>query len=120
MSRVTRSIPLILYAALIFYLSSVPGSEIPSQISPYSLLLHFLLYMFFSLPIYLFFQEPFYSYLFGTLYAFSDELHQLFVPGRSCDPLDYLADSTGLAVGLLIILLILSPRMEKLLSTHKT
>jgi len=29
------------------------------------------------------------------LYAVSDEMHQAFVPGRSCDPEDALADLTG-------------------------
>lgn len=35
----------------------------------------------------------------GALYGALDELSQLFVPGRSCDLLDWFADVTGLAVG---------------------
>lgn len=31
----------------------------------------------------------------GLLYALSDEWHQSFVPGRSADPLDWLADALG-------------------------
>ena len=31
----------------------------------------------------------------GSLYAVSDELHQLFVPGRSCELMDMLIDSSG-------------------------
>jgi VanZ family protein len=33
-------------------------------------------------------------------YALSDELHQAFVPGRHCDPLDVAYDALGAAVGL--------------------
>lgn len=33
--------------------------------------------------------------LFGSIYGASDEIHQYFVPGRSCDILDWLADTLG-------------------------
>ncbi len=42
----------------------------------------------------------------GTLYAVSDEVHQLFVPGRSCEARDMVIDSCGVAAGVLIGLLI--------------
>lgn len=38
----------------------------------------------------------------GTIYACSDELHQLFVPGRSCQITDVMIDSTGVAAGVLL------------------
>lgn len=41
----------------------------------------------------------------GALYAISDELHQLFIPGRSCEVMDMLIDSSGVLVGALIGLL---------------
>ena len=37
----------------------------------------------------------------GALYAVSDELHQLFVPGRSCELTDMLIDSSGVVAGTL-------------------
>lgn len=37
--------------------------------------------------------------LLGSLYAVSDELHQLFVPGRSCELMDMLIDSSGVVIG---------------------
>jgi len=37
--------------------------------------------------------------VFGTMYGGSDEIHQVFVPGRSCDALDLLADLCGAAIG---------------------
>lgn len=42
----------------------------------------------------------------GSLYAVSDELHQLFVPGRSCELTDMLIDSSGVILGTLFGLFI--------------
>lgn len=41
----------------------------------------------------------------GVCYAVSDEFHQLFVPGRSCQFTDVLIDSGGLLTGMTLILL---------------
>ena len=38
----------------------------------------------------------------GVLYAVSDEVHQLFVPGRTGSPLDVALDAVGVAVGVLV------------------
>ena len=46
----------------------------------------------------------------GTLYAVTDEIHQYFVPGRSCELRDVLIDSCGVAAGVLIISLIVRAR----------
>ena len=35
----------------------------------------------------------------ASLYGVSDEFHQLFVPGRMCDPMDWLVDTAGAALG---------------------
>ncbi|MBD0319601.1 MAG: VanZ family protein [Gemmatimonadetes bacterium] len=37
----------------------------------------------------------------GSLYGVSDEVHQSFVPGRSPDPLDWVADTLGVIAGVL-------------------
>ncbi len=95
-----------LYTILIFSLSSVPGREIPSQVSYYSLLLHFILYFFYGAAIYLYFRSYIYSYIFGVAFAFSDEIHQYFVPGRSCDPVDFLVDSLALGTALILLLIV--------------
>ena len=39
----------------------------------------------------------------GALYGASDELHQYFVPGRSCDFADWIADCIGISFSLLFI-----------------
>ena len=40
--------------------------------------------------------------LFCILYAVSDELHQLFVPGRSCQITDVATDTLGALAGMLV------------------
>lgn len=40
------------------------------------------------------------------LYAISDEIHQIFVPGRSCQILDILIDSIGSITGIYITILL--------------
>ncbi len=42
----------------------------------------------------------------GTFYAATDEIHQIFVPGRSGQITDVVIDSSGVAVGVLILLLL--------------
>ena len=44
-----------------------------------------------------------YAWIWATIYAATDELHQLFVPGRSGQLRDVLLDSAGAAVGILIL-----------------
>ena len=44
-----------------------------------------------------------YAWILATIYAATDEFHQLFVPGRSGQFRDVLLDSTGAAVGILIL-----------------
>jgi VanZ family protein len=36
-----------------------------------------------------------------------DELHQLFIPGRSCDILDWTADTAGVIIGVIIMTLLI-------------
>ena len=39
----------------------------------------------------------------GALYAVTDEVHQYFVPGRSCELRDVVIDACGVAVGVAIV-----------------
>lgn len=43
------------------------------------------------------------SFVVGLLYAVSDELHQLFVPGRESSVIDVGIDAVGLLIALLLI-----------------
>lgn len=49
-----------------------------------------------------------YSIIPGVMYATTDEIHQYFVPGRSCRIFDVFIDSLGVITGILIYLLILA------------
>ena len=48
----------------------------------------------------------------GALYALTDEVHQAFVPGRSCEIRDMLIDSCGVAAGVLIMTVLRSRRLK--------
>ena len=43
----------------------------------------------------------------SSLYGVTDEFHQIFTPGRSCDPMDWLVDTIAAALGVLICYLLL-------------
>lgn len=45
----------------------------------------------------------FISYIIGTAYAITDEIHQLFISGRSCELRDVIIDSSGIFVGVMLI-----------------
>jgi len=96
----------LLYAFLIFLLSAIPGISPPSLGVQFGdKILHFIEYGIFSLLLFLaffssrreFFKRNVFllSSLVGIAYAFSDEFHQRFVPGRDYDLLDFLADCLG-------------------------
>ena len=38
----------------------------------------------------------------ASAYGVTDEFHQLFVPGRACDPVDWMVDTAGAALGALL------------------
>lgn len=47
------------------------------------------------------------SWSIATIYACTDEFHQLFVPGRSGQVMDVCIDSMGAAIGLIIMMMVL-------------
>lgn len=48
----------------------------------------------------------------ASLYGASDEFHQLFVPGRMCDPIDWLVDTAGGSLGSGLAYLLLRRRAK--------
>lgn len=50
------------------------------------------------------------SFIWGALYGVLDELHQLFVPGRTCSVTDMLLDGMGVLAGCLFVVFIVSFR----------
>jgi len=103
----------VVYCGFIFFLSSIPASSLPSL--PISdKIIHFFLYLGFGL-VFTYFVSNLKSassritmgivtFFFITAYGLSDEIHQVFVPGRNFDMLDLLADAIGGIAGWLLIL----------------
>ena len=114
-------IPAIIWAAVIFGVSSIPDLSTPSfGFHIMDKVAHFA--VFFILGIFV-------SYGFGkrnssagrifwisvavsALYGISDEIHQFFVPGRQMDVFDILADAMGAAAASGIYLLKLKRRIN--------
>lgn len=40
-----------------------------------------------------------FAIIIGSVYGITDEFHQLFVPERSCDPMDWVVDTIAVALG---------------------
>ena len=53
------------------------------------------------------------SWLVGTLYAVTDEIHQSFVPGRSCELRDIGIDSCGVLAGVLVVSLLMRSKERR-------
>jgi len=105
--------PLVLYAGLIFYFSSLSRLPVGLPVFPYAdKLLHLLEYL--GLGALLCrglamggeglapWMAALSATVLGTLYGTTDELHQALVPGRSPEPADLLADVLGAALGALL------------------
>ncbi|GBE28406.1 vanZ like family protein [bacterium BMS3Bbin03] len=103
-------LPAILYAGVIFALSSMKNLHIPDiGISWSDKIAHFMEYSIFSF----FMVRAFYygsspenrkrnlwiAILLSLLYAASDEFHQIYVPGRTASVSDWMADSVGITLG---------------------
>lgn len=106
-------VPVILYAALIFAFSAMPGKNLPQLFPHADTLFHFLEYIGFSLLIIRAIKayQPEKSiaartlivFLIGFIYAVSDELHQIYVPGRTASFLDLASDSLGILMANIFI-----------------
>jgi VanZ family protein len=121
--RMTKSFvvnqgPAILVAIVLFILSSIPyPPPVILNLSHEDLIMHATVYGVFGF----FMARAFYyqtgylrlkqnlllfTFLVGTIYGISDEIHQYFVPGRVSDILDVLADSVGTLIGFVVFRLI--------------
>ena len=106
-------IPLAVYWIVLFILTTIPTDAIPQFFNTQDKLEHFTGYFVLSvlLCLTLHFQKKNiqlskYSVLIAFLliisYGAVDELHQLFIPGRTADITDWLADSIGAGFGILL------------------
>ncbi len=100
--RKTYLLLMLFYMGLIFYLSSI---SIPGLIENSNFTKFCLHFFEFSLLGFLAFKSASnykLSFLIGTLYGISDEIHQYFVPLRVFDIFDIFADSLGSLIGSLV------------------
>ena len=105
MTRLLAWVPAIAWAAAIYFLSSrprLPGPALPgfdkvAHFAAYALLAWLLIFATerSRLPLAL-------AVVLALLYGATDEIHQMFVPGRSPDVLDWFADAAGVAAATLV------------------
>lgn len=105
MKRLRHWLPAAAWAGVIFYLSSQPRLPAP-DLSNFDKVAHFGAYALLGwllafatdrsrLPLAL-------AVVLGVLYGASDEIHQMFVPGRSPELLDWFADAAGVFAATLV------------------
>jgi VanZ family protein len=110
-------LPLIFYWIILFTLTTLPAQSVPS-VGVSDKIEHLLAYLVLSILLYLtlLFQKKSvllknYAMLFTSLIVFAygvlDEVHQLMIPGRSCELLDFFADILGGIIGIIIIKILL-------------
>lgn len=104
--------PLFIYWIVLFILTSLPsGMAITTDVS--DKINHFGAYGLLSVFLYstLYFQSKFsilkkypalFTVVIASVYGALDEIHQMYVPGRSAEFLDWIADFTGSIVAVLI------------------
>ncbi len=94
-------LPVLLWAGLIFALSSVP--DLGTGLGGWDLVLrkiaHAAEYAVLGALLQRALGRPWLAFALGALYAISDEIHQSFVPGRQGSPLDVALDTAGVMVG---------------------
>jgi len=98
-------LPVILYAGLIFLISSIPCSYFPSRFYSIDKIFHLIEYLFFGLLLTRAIKNSFVNLnrvklciivvSIAILYGVSDEFHQLFVIGRCASSWDVLVDGIG-------------------------
>ncbi len=114
MKRVTLWGPVALTMVLIFGVSSIPDLSPPVEISDKTA--HSLVYSILGLLMFralaggrikaLTIPNAVLAVLLSTLYGVSDELHQMFVPGRTAEWADIVADGVGATYGVGAALLV--------------
>lgn len=93
------------WMAGIFYLSHQPGLDLPGLFDNQDKVMHFGAYGLLGVLLLGAMQvsgtggysirQPALATLIASLYGITDEIHQSFVPGRTPDMLDWLADTSG-------------------------
>ena len=103
-TRISPWIPVILWAAVIFMLSSVPdlGTGLGTWDFVLRKIAHTAEYALLGALLYRAVRHAPAALLVASAYAATDEFHQTFISGRHGSPLDWLIDTAGAAIGVAI------------------
>jgi len=103
-SRMLLWMPPLLWAGVIFWLSSIPGTDLPP--TGFSSLAHVVVYLILSALIFIALRPGVdrasaicLAILLASAYGVTDEIHQSFVPNRTPDIADWGFDTIGAAIG---------------------
>ncbi len=105
--------PLIIYWIILFIATSLPVQSVPA-IAISDKINHFLAYFILSVllnlalifqrkSIFFFNNAAAAAVIIASVYGALDEIHQIFIPGRFAEVLDWLADTAGAVLGVLFI-----------------
>lgn len=125
--RVAGALALV-WLVVIFIFSAIPGESYPAHPGFLNYLAHFGEYMILSalLTTALFggklkaWQAVLIAVLLSSAYAASDEIHQLFVPGRMSDPVDWITDTLGALVAAPLTAFVLTRLDSKVSASPRT
>lgn len=109
--------PLILYWIVLLFATSVPDNAIPTT-GVSDKILHFMAYFVLGvlLNLTLAFQNKYKllqnksviaTLILGSMYGIFDEVHQYFIPGRSMELFDLMADFSGLVLATVFVILLM-------------
>lgn len=104
-ARLTAWLPVAVWAAVIFTLSSIPSldSGLGSWDTVLRKLAHLVEYGILGALLYRALRREPAAMALGSLYAVTDEIHQAFVSGRQGSPLDWFIDTVGVVAGVLLL-----------------
>jgi VanZ family protein len=104
-ARLTAWLPVAVWAAVIFTLSSIPSldSGLDTWDTVLRKLAHLAEYAVLGALLYRALRREPAAIALGSLYAVTDEVHQAFVSGRQGSPLDWLIDTVGVVAGALLL-----------------
>jgi len=118
--KVRRWLPPLIWAGVILFVTSVPGTAVPRQIGPYDKVVHFSIYALFAVFLTRDLEQSvgrwratIVAVVIAIAFAAVDEWHQGFIPGRSTDIADWRADSLGAATGAILFALIQQRRASR-------
>jgi VanZ family protein len=103
-------------AGLIFYISSLTFDQAEYNFGILTIVYHFLSFFCFSFFLFISLVRGKKKSLFSlaifisVFYAISDEIHQLYVPGRFCTVLDVLVDSAGILFSFMLYVILMKVR----------